>query len=96
VSKRCACGLDYSAEEFRGLRLVGYGSDAPHGRLEYRQCACRSTLVVRVVSPPRRASGSVRGPDPRLLVACAIAGVPYGPELRVADVLARIRARFAA
>lgn len=56
--KTCSCGLSYTAETWKALRLVGYYDDdvldAEHPKattLELRNCVCRSTLSVEL---PRR------------------------------------------
>jgi hypothetical protein len=52
--KRCAnCGRHISRREWSTLPLVGYfclpaDDDGPEEHREYRNCACRSTLIVRV------------------------------------------------
>jgi len=51
IVKICVrCGLDYDAEAYQQLKLCT-SSDAPDGRLhglEHRNCACGTTLAVKI------------------------------------------------
>jgi len=79
IVKRCACGLDYTAEEWSRLPLVGYydddALDAEHPQattLELRNCMCHSTLTVE--KPRRKAYVAPRlvrlaANDPRVIEA---------------------------
>ncbi len=46
--KTCACGAEYTRDEWSELRFVGYLDDGD-GRLELRDCAsCGSTIAVEL------------------------------------------------
>lgn len=46
--KQCGCGASYYAGEWTSLPFVGYQSDGDDGRLELRNCSCKSTLAVEI------------------------------------------------
>lgn len=55
IVKRCACEREYTAAQWRALRLRGHQADEVE-TLEYRDCACGSTLAVALVpaaEPPQ-------------------------------------------
>jgi hypothetical protein len=60
IVKRCACGQEYSAEEWRDLPLVGTMDDGDGGLLELKNCACKSTMsqpVPKAVEAASRCGG---------------------------------------
>jgi hypothetical protein len=60
IVKRCACGQEYSAEEWRDLPLVGTMDDGEGGLLELKNCACKSTMsqpVPKAVEAASRCGG---------------------------------------
>lgn len=52
--KRCGCGRIHSEKEWRALPWVGV---EPEMELEFRNCACGSTLAVRYVAAPTISTG---------------------------------------
>jgi hypothetical protein len=44
IVKRCACGREYNAEEWRDLPLVGTMDDGEGGTLVLKNCSCGSTV----------------------------------------------------
>lgn len=51
--KACACGLQFSVDAWRALRLVGIqeipaDAHGPEERLELRDCPCGSTIAVEL------------------------------------------------
>jgi hypothetical protein len=46
--KHCKCGQSYSLDAWRRLLYVGVQDDGNGGMLELRNCACLSTISVRI------------------------------------------------
>lgn len=62
--KSCSCGRSFTTEEWRQLPIVGHQCEpadamGPEVHYEYRNCPCRSTLLVEV--PSDHAGCALRG-----------------------------------
>jgi hypothetical protein len=49
VIKTCACGAAYTRALWRSLPFVGRAIEPGQATLELRNCACRSTLAIKVI-----------------------------------------------
>ena len=55
--KKCACGREYTQEEWEKLHFVGWQDGINNEVYELRNCFCKSTLMVKVKGIKRKDKG---------------------------------------
>lgn len=71
VIKICACGSDFTRDEWLELELVGEQDDGAGGRLQLRNCPCESTIAIELADL-----------EPGAGFLVSVAGYRYSPEQR--------------